>query len=93
METLIPDVIISDIKMGGMNGIELARIVHEKNENIQMILLTAHGEFEFARQAIQYGVIDYILKPITREKIGQLNDLLARKQEQLLLQRKSYLTV
>ena len=45
METLIPDVIISDIKMGGMNGIELARIVHEKNENIQMILLTAHGEF------------------------------------------------
>lgn len=93
METLIPDVIISDIKMGGMNGIELARIVHEKNENIQMILLTAHGEFEFARQAIQYGVIDYILKPITREKIGQLNDLLARKQELLLLQRKSYLTV
>lgn len=93
METLIPDVIISDIKMGGMNGIDLARIVHEKNENIQMILLTAHGEFEFARQAIQYGVIDYILKPITREKIGQLNDLLARKQEQLLLQRKSYLTV
>ena len=55
METITPDVVISDIKMGGMNGIELARIVHDKNENIRMILLTAHGEFEFARQAIQYG--------------------------------------
>ena len=52
-----------------------------------MILLTAHGEFEFARQAIQYGVIDYILKPITREKIRLLNELLVRKQEQLMLRR------
>ena len=93
METITPDVVISDIKMGGMNGIELARIVHDKNENIRMILLTAHGEFEFARQAIQYGVIDYILKPITREKIRLLNELLVRKQEQLMLRRKSYLTV
>lgn len=93
METITPDVVISDIKMGGMDGIDLARFVHDKNEYIHMILLTAHGEFEFARQAIQYGVIDYILKPITREKIRLLNDLLVQKQEQLLLRRKSYLTV
>lgn len=93
MENIRPDVVISDIKMGGMNGIELARIIHEKNENIHVILLTAHGEFEYARKAIQYGVIDYVLKPITREKIEQLNVLLTQKHEQLLLQRKSYLTV
>lgn len=92
METVHPDVIISDIKMGGMNGIELARIVHEQNKEIQMILLTAHGEFEFARKAIQYGVIDYILKPITREKIRQLSELLRGKTELLLRQRHSYLT-
>lgn len=91
MKTIHPDVIISDIKMGGMNGIELAKIVHEKNEHIQLILLTAHGEFEFARQAIQYGVINYILKPITREKIRQLNGLLCRITEELSRRRCSYL--
>lgn len=94
METLHPDVVISDIKMGaGMNGIDLARVVHQKDENIQMILLTAHGEFEYARQAIQYGVCEYVLKPITSEKLKQLNMLLIQKNEQLLLKRKSYLTV
>ena len=93
LETVHPDVIISDIKMGGMNGIELARQVRERMPHIQMILLTAHGEFEYARQAIQYGVINYILKPITRDKLEQLNCLLAQTTEQLLLRQKSYLTV
>lgn len=92
LETLRPDVVISDIKMGGMNGVELAGYIHKKNESIQVILLTAHGEFEFARQAIRYGVSDYLLKPITREKINQLNTLLAGKTEHLLLRRQSYLT-
>lgn len=93
LESIHPDVIISDIKMRGMNGIELARQVHEKQEQIQMILLTAHGEFEYARQAIRYGVIDYILKPITRDKMEQLNCLLEQKAQQLLLRQKSYQTV
>ena len=93
LESIRPDVIISDIKMGGMNGIELARQVHEKQEQIQMILLTAHGEFEYARQAIRYGVIDYILKPITRDKLEQLNRLLEEKTRQLLLRQKSYQAV
>lgn len=90
--TAQPDVIISDIKMEGMNGIQLAKIVHELNENIQMILLTAHGDFQYAQKAIRYGVIDYILKPITRDKIVQLNELLTQKNNQLMLKRKSYLT-
>lgn len=70
LENTYPDVIISDIKMGGMSGIELAGIIHDRHPHIQLILLTAYGEFEFARQAIQYGVADYILKPITRKKAG-----------------------
>lgn len=92
MDSIRPDVVISDIKMGGMNGIELSRIIRQKNEDIQVVLLTAHGEFEYARKAIQYGVIDYVLKPITREKIDQLNTLLTQKHEQQLLQKKSYMT-
>lgn len=93
LKTIHPDVVISDIKMGEMDGIELARIIYEKNENIQMVLLTAHGEFEYARQAIQYGVINYILKPITRDKITKLNELLIQIKEQLQRKRNSYLAV
>lgn len=93
MESVRPDVVISDIKMEGMNGIELARIIHERQENTLVILLTAHGEFEFARKAIKYGVIDYILKPITREKIDQLNELLYQKTQQQIRQKESYLAV
>ncbi len=91
METLHPDVVISDIKMTGMSGIDLSRIVQKKQEHIQMILLSAHSEFEYARQAIQYGVVNYILKPITREKITQLNELLCSMEEKLALRRSSYL--
>lgn len=76
-DRLMPDVVISDIKMGGMTGIDLARLLRERNESTRVILLTAHGEFEYARQALQYGVVDYILKPITLEKIEQLSELLA----------------
>ena len=76
-DRLLPDVVISDIKMGAMTGIELAKIIHERKDSTRMILLTAHGEFEYARQAIQYGVVDYILKPITIEKIENLSERLA----------------
>ena len=93
LEHIHPDVIISDIKMEGMNGIRLAQLVHDKLPDLPFILLTAHGEFEYARQALKYGVIDYILKPITREKLEQLNQLLTQKAEQMNMNRRSYLTI
>lgn len=89
-----PNVVISDIKMGdSMNGIELSRIVHEKYEYIHMILLTAYGEFEYAQQAISYGVSNYVLKPITRKKLEQLNFYLDSVHQQMLLMRKNYFAV
>lgn len=71
-----PDVIISDIKMPIMDGLTLAKRIYEQSSNIDIILLSAHGEFEYAQQAIQYKVTNYILKPITREKINRLDQLL-----------------
>ena len=64
-----PDLIISDIKMPKMNGIELARKVHERFPNTKIIFLTAYDEFEYARAAIKLGVSDYLLKPF---KDGEL---------------------
>lgn len=92
MEHTRPDVVISDIKMPVMDGIELSRRIREKDKTIQVILLTAHGEFKYAQKALQYGVKDYILKPIDREKIQKLEDVLCHTHKQLMMQRRSYLT-
>ena len=73
-----PDVIISDIKMPRMDGLRLAELVHAQSPATRMILLSGHGEFEYARQALKYGVADYILKPITREKVNQIENLLVK---------------
>lgn len=71
-----PDVVISDIKMPVMDGISLARHIHEHAPDITIILLTSYGEFEYAQKAIQYQVANYILKPITKEKINDLQLIL-----------------
>ncbi|WP_105614680.1 response regulator transcription factor [Vallitalea okinawensis] len=57
------DVILSDIKMPMMDGIELASYVRDHYPSIKVIFLSGHKEFEYARQALQYGVREYIVKP------------------------------
>lgn len=63
--------LITDIKMPGMDGISLIRRVKEAYPHIRCILLTAYGEFEYAREAIRLGVENYLLKPVVREEVEQ----------------------
>ena len=58
------DLMITDIKMPNMDGIELLRRVHTLYPNISCILLTAYSEFEYVREALQLGVDNYLLKPL-----------------------------
>lgn len=58
----IPDVIITDIGMPKMNGIELIRSLKDLNSDIQSIILSCHDEFKYAQQAIKLSTFDYILK-------------------------------
>ncbi len=62
-EKVRPDLVISDIRMPKMDGIELAEKLIEKYPNVKVIFLTAYNEFEYARQAVRIGVSDYLLKP------------------------------
>ena len=64
-----PDILITDVKMPGMDGIELAGYIHEHKIPTKVILLTGYAEFEFARKAINYEVVDFILKPTTTESV------------------------
>ncbi|NCD04701.1 MAG: response regulator [Spirochaetia bacterium] len=71
-----PDILISDIKMPFLDGIELATIIKKKLPKTKIIFLTGYKEFDLAKKAINIGVTDYLLKPITNNKILSLiNDL------------------
>jgi two-component system response regulator YesN len=64
------DVVLTDISMPFLSGIELSRLVHEQYPNIVVILLSGYKEFEYARQAIQQNVYNYLLKPTTYKDIS-----------------------
>lgn len=61
-----PDLIISDISMPGCSGIDIVREIHEQSLPIKVIFISAYQEFAYARQAIQYGAIDYLVKPVNK---------------------------
>lgn len=65
------DLLIADIRMPRMDGMELIRKVREISPDTHCILLTAYSEFEYAREAIRLGVDNYLLKPIAKEEIEQ----------------------
>lgn len=64
-----PDIVISDIRMPGMDGLQLAAQVRERYPHIKMMMLSGFSEFEYARSAMQYGVKHYLLKPCNEVKI------------------------
>ncbi len=64
-----PDIVLTDIKMPGMDGLELIEKVYESDKNTQFIILSGYGEFEYAKKAMSYGVREYLLKPCNEEQI------------------------
>ena len=73
--------LLIDIKMPEMSGLELAKEIHETHPHVFIIILTGFNTFEYARQAIQYGVSSYLLKPIDRAELKEQLCLLKRKFE------------
>ena len=69
VKDLSPDIVLTDIKMPVLNGIEFIRKVQEDYKDIVFVVLSGYGEFEFTSQAMQMGVKYYILKPCDEEKI------------------------
>lgn len=63
------DLLISDIRMPGMDGLTLLKHVRAVYPNIRCILLSAYGEFEYARTALTLGIENYLLKPLSVEEL------------------------
>jgi two-component system response regulator YesN len=64
-----PDVLITDIKMPFMDGLQLSKIVREHMPWVKIVILSGHDEFEYAQKAINLGVAEYLLKPVTVQKL------------------------
>ncbi len=66
-----PDIVITDIRMPGYDGLELIRIGKEINPRMEFIIISGYRHFEYAQTAIRYGVSAYILKPIKKEELNE----------------------
>ena len=71
-----PDVVISDLKMPEMSGEELCTRIRAVSDHVAIIFLSAYEDFNVSRQALHYGVMEYILKPIDTKKLKQITELL-----------------
>ncbi|MCI8598931.1 MAG: response regulator [Lachnospiraceae bacterium] len=71
VEKLEPDLLLTDVRMPFMSGIDLAREVREIRPNIQIAFLSGYDDFTYAQQAIQYNIISYMLKPISARELTE----------------------
>lgn len=81
-----PDILITDIRMPFMDGLELSRLVKAELPNIKILILSGYDEFQYAKEAIKIGVTDYLLKPISSarllEVLGQVKESIAQEKEE-----------
>lgn len=66
---VLPDIVITDIRMPGMDGMDFLKAVKEMDMDVPVILITAYGSIESAVEAIKMGAYDYLTKPINHEKL------------------------
>ena len=64
-----PDIVVTDIKMPFMDGLELSELVKKELPNTQIIILSGYDEFSYAQKAISLGATEYLLKPISPAKL------------------------
>lgn len=86
VRNLKPDILITDICMPLVSGLELIRQIKEADERIQTVIISGYDEFSYAKEAISMGVKDYLLKPFLPEELLKVLDRIRddfRRQEQL----------
>lgn len=71
------DIVLTDIKMPVMSGIELAEAVYNRNKKVKIVFLSSYREFEYAQEALKYKVLNYVLKPakyqVLADVFGKVN--------------------
>ena len=87
-----PDILITDIRMPFMDGLELCKLVKKELPNIKILILSGYDEFDYAKEAIRLGVTEYLLKPISSgkllEALNGVSESIRREKEDTDLVRK-----
>ncbi len=82
-ERFRPDIAIMDIQMPGINGIDAMKEIRKTNDSVVFIVMSAYDKFDYAKEAIKLGAIEYITKPMDRNKmIAAINSAMARVTEE-----------
>lgn len=78
------DLLFSDIKMPYMNGIELAKKARELQPDMEIVIFSGFNDFTYARDALRYGVVDYVLKPVDPAEFHKTYERMANKRKNRL---------
>ncbi|MDD9269466.1 response regulator [Paenibacillus sp. GCM10023248] len=74
-----PDLVLTDVRMPKMDGLELCRIIHEDFPHIKTVVISGYNDFEYAQKSMNYGVRHYLLKPATKSDLHDMLDQLIKK--------------
>ena len=88
IKNIKPDIVITDIRMPFMNGLELSRLIKEEMPWVKIIILSGYEEFDYAKEAIEVGVTKYLLKPIS---VAELLDCLREVRQSILKEKEERL--
>ncbi|MBN1304658.1 MAG: response regulator, partial [Anaerolineales bacterium] len=86
IEAAQPDILITDIKMPFMDGLQLSKIIRTQMPWVKIIILSGHDEFEYAQKAVTIGATEYLLKPISSGELlkamKRISDLLDQEKKE-----------
>jgi len=81
-EEELPQIVITDVRMPGLDGLELSKEIRKLSGATKIIILSGYSDFEYAKKALQLGVTDYLLKPV---KIAELKKLVATVRDEVIV--------
>lgn len=90
LEEIQPDLIITDVRMPYMDGLQFSKLALQMYPNVKIIILTAYEDFSCAQQSIQIGVSDFLLKPIKRDNLMTALNSVVQKIEEEMDMRQEY---
>ena len=79
VKKLKPDILISDINMPELSGIELLKVLKDEERPPKVIFISGYQEFEYARDALKYGAIDYLVKPVNEKQLTLVLESIIKK--------------